>query len=72
VRVLLVDDSQTDVFGARSLAAGITTFELARIMGTSVAIIEAHYGTLIDTAHDAILTPRSHPLSKEAMQFSRR
>ena len=31
-------------------------FELARIMGTSVKMIEAHYGTLIDTAHDAILS----------------
>jgi hypothetical protein len=25
-------------------------------MGTSVAMIEAHYGALIDSAHDAILT----------------
>ncbi len=24
-------------------------------MGTSVGMIEAHYGTLIDTAHDVIL-----------------
>ena len=31
-------------------------FELARIMGTSVSMIESYYGTLIDTAHDAILT----------------
>jgi hypothetical protein len=30
--------------------------ELARIMGTSAKMIEQHYGTLIDTAHDAILT----------------
>jgi len=30
-------------------------FELARIMGTSAQMIEAHYGTPIDTAHDAIL-----------------
>ena len=43
-------------FASNTLAAGITTFELARIMGTSVGMIEAHYGTLIDTAHDAILT----------------
>ena len=33
----------------------LTTFELARIMGTSVGMIEAHYGALIGTAHDAIL-----------------
>jgi hypothetical protein len=31
-------------------------FALARIMGTSAKMIEQHYGTLIDTAHDAILT----------------
>ncbi len=30
-------------------------FELARIMGTSVSMIEAHYGALIDTAHAGIL-----------------
>lgn len=42
-------------FASNALAAGITTFELARIMGTSVAMIEAHYGALMDTAHDAIL-----------------
>ena len=31
-------------------------FELARIMGTSVSMIESYYGALIDTAHDAILS----------------
>ena len=30
-------------------------FELARIMGTSAKMIEQHYGTLIDTAHNAML-----------------
>jgi hypothetical protein len=43
-------------FASNALAAGITTFELARIMGTSVKMIEQHYGTPIDSAHDAILT----------------
>jgi hypothetical protein len=42
-------------FASKWLAAGITTFELARIMGTSVGMIEAHYGALIDTANDSIL-----------------
>ena len=42
-------------FASNALAAGITTFELARIMGTSVGMIEAYYGALIDTAHDGIL-----------------
>jgi integrase len=43
-------------FASNALAAGITTFELARIMGTSAKMIEQHYGTLIDTAHNAILS----------------
>ena len=43
-------------FASNALAAGITMFGLARIMGTSAKMIEQHYGTLIDTAHDAILS----------------
>jgi integrase len=42
-------------FASNALAAGITVYELARIMGTSVSMIEAHYGALIDTAHAGIL-----------------
>ena len=30
-------------------------YELARIMGTSVGRIEAHYGALIDTARESLL-----------------
>jgi hypothetical protein len=41
-------------FASNALAAGITMFALARIMGTSAKMIEQHYGTLIDTARDAI------------------
>lgn len=37
------------------LAAGLTLFEAARIAGTSVGMIEAHYGTLIDTARESLL-----------------
>ena len=32
-----------------------TVYELARIMGTSVSMIEAHYGALLDTAHTGLL-----------------
>ena len=32
----------------------MTVFELARVMGTSVAMIELHYGALLDGAHAAI------------------
>lgn len=35
-------------FASNALAAGITVFELARIMGTSVEMIERHYGALLD------------------------
>jgi hypothetical protein len=36
-------------------SASVAMFELARIMGTSAKMIEQHFGTLIYTAHDAIL-----------------
>ncbi len=34
--------------------AGVTVFEFARVMGTSVRMIERHYGALVDGAHAAI------------------
>jgi integrase len=42
-------------FASNALAAGITVYELARVMGTSVRMIELHYGALLDTAHDSLL-----------------
>lgn len=41
-------------FASNALAAGVTVFELARIMGTSVRMIEQHYGALLDGAHAGI------------------
>lgn len=41
-------------FASNALAAGVTVFELARVMGTSVAMIERHYGALLDGARSAI------------------
>ena len=38
----------------RALAAGVSVFELARIMGTSVRMIERHYGALLQGSGDAI------------------
>jgi hypothetical protein len=35
----------------------VTVFETARIAGTSVAMIEAHYGALLDTAHMLVTGP---------------
>lgn len=37
-------------FASNALAAGVSVFELARIMGTSVGMIERVYGTLIEGA----------------------
>jgi len=37
-------------FASRALAAGVPVFELAKIMGSSVRMIERHYGTLLDGA----------------------
>jgi integrase len=42
-------------FASNALAAGITVYELARIMGTSVRMIEMHYGALLDTANESML-----------------
>ena len=42
-------------FASNALAAGVTVFELAKVMGTSVAMIERHYGTLIGGAHAGIV-----------------
>jgi integrase len=41
-------------FASNALAAGVTIFELARIMGTSVRMIERHYGALLDDARAGI------------------
>ncbi|MHB8691904.1 MAG: hypothetical protein ACYDHH_11710 [Solirubrobacteraceae bacterium] len=35
-------------FASRAIAAGVPIFEIAKIMGTSVRMIERHYGTLLD------------------------
>jgi integrase len=41
-------------FASDSLAAGVTMFELARVMGTSVRMIERHYGKLLGGAGASI------------------
>jgi len=37
-------------FASNAIAAGIGVFVLARVMGTSVEMVEHHYGTLLDGA----------------------
>jgi integrase len=43
-----------DSFASNALAAGVTVFELAKVMGTSVRMIEKHYGALLEGAHAGI------------------
>jgi integrase len=42
-------------FISNALANGLTVFETARVAGTSVKMIEAHYGALLDAAHGSLL-----------------
>jgi hypothetical protein len=42
-------------FASNALAAGVTVYELGRIMGTCVRMIELHYGALLDTANESLL-----------------
>jgi hypothetical protein len=35
---------------AQALTAGVSVFEVARVMGTSVRMVERHYGALLDGA----------------------
>jgi len=37
-------------FASHAIAAGVSVFMLARVMGTSIEMIERHYGTLLDGA----------------------
>jgi integrase len=41
-------------FASTALAAGLSVFELARVMGTSVQLIDATYGHLVKGSDDAI------------------
>ena len=41
-------------FATQALAAGVSTFELSRVMGTSIAMIDTHYGHLARDSEDSI------------------
>ena len=41
-------------FASQALAAGVSVFDLAKIMGTSIRMIELHYGALLQGSGDAI------------------
>ena len=58
-------------FASDALAAGVSVFELGRVMGTSIAMIERHYSALLDGASVGIAgrlnadreRPRTSPMS---------
>ena len=41
-------------FATEALAAGVSTFELSRLMGTSIAMIDRHYGHFARDSEDSI------------------
>jgi integrase len=41
-------------FATEALAAGVSTFELSRVMGTSIAMIDTHYGHLARDSEESI------------------
>lgn len=43
-------------FASNALAAGVSVFQLARIMGSSVRMIERHYGAMLDGSSAEIAT----------------
>jgi hypothetical protein len=43
-----------DLRSTNALAAGVSAFELARVMGTSIGMIERHCGALLDGSGAAI------------------
>jgi hypothetical protein len=47
-------------FASNALAVSVTPFELARIMGTSIAMIERSYGALLGGATDSIAARLDH------------
>lgn len=42
-------------FISHALASGLTIFEVSRVAGTSPAMIQRHYGVLLDAAHESLL-----------------
>ena len=46
----------SSTFASNALAGGVTVLELARLMGTSVRMIERHYGTLLEGPHAGLVT----------------
>ena len=58
-------------FATNALARGLTLHELARVMGTSTRMIELHYGTLVEGAHDALLARLEQPEQGEREGLAR-
>jgi integrase len=47
-------------FISTALASGLTIFEVARIAGTSTALVESRYGALLDSARESLLERLDH------------
>jgi integrase len=61
-------------FASNALAAGVTVFELAHVMGTSVRMIERHYGrcsTELTTSSPPVSTPSRRSSSRPSGSESR-
>jgi len=57
-------------FATEALAAGISTFELARLMGTSVAMIDRTYGHLARDSEDSIRARLDARLSRSGVDLA--
>jgi integrase len=43
-------------FATWAIAEGLNTFQLSRVMGTSIEMIDKHYGHLLQDADQAVLS----------------
>jgi integrase len=50
-------------FASEALVSGVSIFELARVMGASVEMIDRHYGHLVADSEDAI---RARPNARDS------
>ncbi len=58
-------------YASESIAAGVGSDELARVMGTSVAMIEQHYGVLLGGAVAAIAARQDAYDAEQDQAFER-
>jgi len=59
-------------FATEALAAGISTFELSRLMGTSIAMTDRHYGHLTRDDEDSMLARLEAKTRRSGVEWRRR